>query len=66
MKTEDCIKHFDASKAKLAAALGIEAPSVYTWGEYPPPLRQLQIEIITEGKLKAEPDCVPRPQREAA
>ena len=27
------------------------------WGEYPPPLRQLQIEVATGGALKAEPDC---------
>ena len=56
VKTEDCIEHY-LTKAKLAEALGIEPPSVYSWGDFPPPLRQLQIESITGGALKAESDC---------
>jgi len=27
------------------------------WGEFPPALRQLQIEALTAGKLRAEADC---------
>jgi hypothetical protein len=43
---------------KLAEALGIKSQgSVAAWDEYPPPLRQLQIEALTRGQLKAEPDC---------
>lgn len=56
MTTDDCIRHY-LTKAKLAEALGIEAPSVYSWGEFPPPLRQLQLERLTDGNLKAEPGC---------
>lgn len=56
VKTKDVFKHFDG-KAKTAAALGIAVPSVYVWGIYPPPLRQLQIESITAGELKAEAAC---------
>lgn len=52
--TDDCIKHF-GSKAKLAAALHIQVPSVYGWREYPPPIRQLQLASLTRGALKAEP-----------
>jgi hypothetical protein len=56
MKTHDVIQHF-GSKAAVAAAVGIAVPAVYSWREYPPPLRQLQIEAITRGALKAESDC---------
>lgn len=42
---------------RLAEALGMSQGSVSLWGEYPPPLRQLQIEALTGGKLRAEPDC---------
>ena len=55
--TDDCIKHF-GSKAKLAGALRREVPSVYGWKEYPPPIRQMQIERMTNGELKAEPDLL--------
>jgi hypothetical protein len=52
MKTSDAISHF-GSKSALAAALGIKTPSVYDWGEEVPIGRQFQIELITEGALRA-------------
>jgi len=56
MKTETVIEKFGSQQA-VAAALGIKQPSVAVWGEYPPDLRQLQIEVITLGALKAEAYC---------
>lgn len=61
MRTEEAAKYF-GSKSALAAALTkaghrIAQPSVATWKEYPPDVRQLQIERITHGELKAEPEC---------
>ncbi len=56
MNTKAVIGHF-GSQRKAAEALGLAQPSVANWGEYPPPLRQLQIEALTKGELKAEPDC---------
>ena len=56
MLTSDALAHFGGSKAALAKALGISVPSVYEWREYPPPLRQVQLEQVTGGTLKAEPD----------
>ena len=56
MKTAQAIAHYGSTYA-VAAALGIKQPSVMGWGECPPPLRQLQIEALTQGALKAEPDC---------
>ena len=55
---------------RLAEALGMSQGSVSLWDKYPPPLRQLQIEALTGGKLRAEPDCdkyrVPKLRSKAA
>ena len=57
MKTEQAVSHF-GSQMKLAAALGIDQSTISgSWREYPPPLRQLQIEALTGGELRAEPEC---------
>ena len=65
MLTSDVIRHF-GSQAATARALGIAQPAVFNWGEHPPPLRQLQIQALTGGKLKAAPGILPRKRREAA
>lgn len=59
MKTEQVIAYFGTQLA-VANALCIKQPSVAEWGEYPPPKRQLQLAIITQGKLKIESDVIPR------
>jgi hypothetical protein len=56
MKTTDAVANF-GTQVLLAKALGISQGSVAGWGQYPPALRQLQIEALTSGALKAEPDC---------
>lgn len=56
MKTAQAIAHFKTQTA-LAKAVGLDQSTVSTWKEYPPPLRQLQIEALTGGELKAEADC---------
>jgi len=53
MKTKDAIAHFK-SPSKLAEALGIKAPSVYSWGKHVPKQRQYELERITNGALKAD------------
>lgn len=59
MTKDQAIKAF-GTQVKLAQALGLLSQgSVAGWGEFPPALRQLQIEALTGGKLKAEPGCVP-------
>jgi len=69
MTKDDVLKHF-GSQQKVAEALGITQPSVANWDRHPPPLRQLQIEALTAGELRAEPDCdqfrFPLPQQAAA
>lgn len=65
VKTQEVIDWY-GSKAEVAKVLGIEAPSIYSWKEYPPALRQLQIEAMTKGKLRAEPDCLLPAMKEQA
>lgn len=54
MTTADVIQHY-GTQQKVADALGIRQGSVGGWGKYPPVLRQLQLQRITNGRLKAEP-----------
>jgi hypothetical protein len=57
MTKDDAIKFF-GTQVKLQEALGMKSQgSVSLWGDFPPPLRQLQIEAMTHGALKAEADC---------
>lgn len=65
MRTKAAIDHYGTQQA-VADALGIKQSSVAEWGEYPPELRQLQIEYDTAGKLKAESYCRPSPKKAAA
>jgi transcriptional repressor of cell division inhibition gene dicB len=53
MLTKDAIAHFK-TEAALARALGIRAQSVQDWGTVVPALRQLQLERITRGELRAD------------
>ena len=59
MTKDEAIKELGGTQEALAKRLGIQQSSVSLWETYPPRLRQLQIEALTGGKLKAEPDCVP-------
>jgi hypothetical protein len=57
MTKDQAVEAF-GTQVKLADALGIKSQgSVAAWGKYPPPFRQLQIEALTGGRLRAEPDC---------
>ncbi len=52
MTKNDAIQHF-GTQQKLAAALGITQPAIAAWKETIPLLRQLQLERLTGGVLKA-------------
>lgn len=56
MTKDQAVRHF-GTQVLLAKALGLSQGSISLWGEHPPALRQLQIEAMTGGALKAEPDC---------
>jgi hypothetical protein len=59
MKTSDVLQHF-GGQAATARALGLSQPSIALWGEYPPDSRQILIELVTSGKLKAENGALDR------
>ena len=56
MTTQQALDHYGGDVRALAAALGIWHSAVYQWGEFPPALRQLQLERLTGGELTAEPN----------
>jgi hypothetical protein len=66
MTTEQAIKHYRTQQG-VADALGIAQSTVAEWGEYPPPLRQLQLQTVSRGRLRAEPNCLfPQKRKRAA
>ena len=53
MKTKDAVEFFGGIK-KLAQELSIWPHVIYRWGDNPPMARQYEIEVKTNGALKAE------------
>ena len=53
------------TKTRIAEALGIRLPSVAEWGNTIPPLRQLQLERLTKGALRADDSILDLPRRVA-
>lgn len=68
MLKKDAIAYFGTQRA-LAEALGIRTQSISDWPETVPELRQLQLERITGGQLKADPTILlasPSPAQQSA
>lgn len=59
MRTLDAI-NYAKNATGLAELLGVTASAISQWGEFPPDTRQLQLERLTVGGLKAEPGCLDR------
>lgn len=53
MTTEEAINYFGNVK-KLADELGIWPHVIYRWGDTPPMARQYELEVKSNGKLKAD------------
>ncbi len=53
MKIQDAIKHY-GSKGAIARALGITKQAVSAWGDRVPEGRAYQIEVLTNGALRAD------------
>ena len=65
MTYDDVLEYF-GTQVKIAAALEMTQGSVSAWDGSIPPLRQLQIQQVTRGKLKADADVFTRkPARSA-
>lgn len=63
MRKSEAIAYFGGNISALARALDIDQSTVYSWGEFPPGGRQLQLEKITKRVLRAEPDCMVKKRR---
>ena len=59
MKTSEVITYYGNQMA-VAAAIRRSQSEVSRWGEFPPPDRQVLIQRLTRGKLKAEPGSLDR------
>ncbi len=66
MKPADVIKFFGTQQA-AAAALGFGQSSIANWvaRDKVPPISQLKLEIISEGKLKADKHILSVPKQRA-
>lgn len=53
MKTKDAIEYYGSIK-KLAEELGIWPHNISRWGDSVPKSRAYELEVKTDGKLKAE------------
>lgn len=57
MTLTDVLEHFKAKPSELAEKLGVTPGAISQWREGIPKSRQFQIQILTNGALKAsEPD----------
>jgi len=57
MKTQEAIDYWGGVK-KLADDLKTWPQTIYQWGEYPPLGRQYEIEVKSDGCLRAEEEVV--------
>ena len=64
MKKSDAIEHF-GSASNVAKALNIHPAAVYQWPEIVPLRRAYELEIITNGELKAPRPNAPEVQAPA-
>ena len=58
MRTSTAIK-FYGSQAALARALKVKQPSICNWGRDVPWMRQLDLELLTGGRLRHNPSSIP-------
>jgi DNA-binding transcriptional regulator YdaS (Cro superfamily) len=63
MTLDQAVEYF-GTKLRVAAALGVTRQAVSSWREVPP-LRQLQLERMTRGALRADDDILDRPRQVA-
>lgn len=53
MTTQEAIDHF-GGKFELSRVLNCWPNAIYNWGDYPPMSKQYELEVKTNGQLKAE------------
>ena len=58
MTYDQVIKRF-GTQIRLAAVLGITQPTISAWGKVVPARYQFQLEVLTNGELRADRALVP-------
>jgi transcriptional repressor of cell division inhibition gene dicB len=53
MTKDEALEFFGGTK-RLGAALNIWPHAISRWGKFPPKVRQYQIQVLSEGKLRVE------------
>lgn len=56
MRKSDAVRYF-GTEYRVAKALGINQSAVSRWTTYVPLIRAMQIERLSGGKLRADPDA---------
>lgn len=59
MNKDEAIRYYGSASA-LARAIGVTPAAIFHWGERVPPLRQIQLERLTCGRLAADPSVFER------
>lgn len=65
MTYEQALRHFGGTQVALAAALGITQPTVSGWKKRIPAPYQFQIEVLSRGQLRVDPELLPEELRVA-
>lgn len=63
VKTADVLEHFDHDIYKVAALLGITRQAVEQWGEVVPERSAYKLQVLTNGRLVANPALYRRKHR---
>ncbi len=58
MTYDQAIAYFGGTQAKLAQALGLAQPTISCWGRVVPAPYQYQIQVLTDGALKVDPELL--------
>lgn len=56
MKKQDAIEHF-GGESRIAEILGVSRQAVNQWPEIVPEGQAYKLQVITDGKLRADPKC---------
>lgn len=60
MDYQSALRFFGGTQAALATALGITQPTVSEWKGVIPKAYQFQIHVLSDGKLKVDPEHLPK------
>ena len=68
MTPEQVVAHFGGTQVKAAEALGLRQSAVSEWFRhgYVPLGRQYEIQVLTGGTLRANPDSIKKAKQSAA